>query len=362
MVKNYFLIFTALLCFEFSFTQANTLCSPQIDYITIQNISDVPTVSNNNDGTVTLTHPEQYITDIFSNYDIYEFYQSFPESTEFYTIVHNSKALINSIFYNVSSSIFEVQEYTFSPVDPNLITLLDNKTFKLISFCRDIPEVGETCEDNQVVVSNDFDLKIAFNYDSNLDIMNVETVNLSPCGNSFSVGMRGGYEDFTGTLDNKLQLWESELGISNESDVNDPCHYPELMFYGLLDISCFEGSNVGNLFVYPGTNTGQIILERETAIFSTDFMVFEEDNLSIEENSFTQMKPYKTVNNPYLQISNSENQSISIEILSLSGQIILKETPFETNSIALSNFAKGLYFIKLKTLNNQQKVFKFLNN
>ena len=361
MVKNYFLIITALLCFDFSFTQTNTLCSPQIDYITIENISDVPTVSYNSDGTVNLTHPEQYITDIFSNYDIYDFYQSFPESTEFYTIVHNSKDLINSIFDNVSSSIFEVQEYPYSPIDPNLITLLDNKIYKLVYYCSDIPEVEETCEDNQVVVSNDFDLKIAFNYDSNLDIMNIETVNLSPCGNSFSVGMRGGYEDFTGTLDNKLQLWESELGISIESDVNDSCFHPEIMLYGLLDISCFEGSNVGNLIVYPGTNTGQIILERETAIFSTDFMVFKEDNLSIDDNTLSQMKPFKSVNNPFLQISNSENKKVSIEILSISGKIILTETTFETNSIELSNFAKGLYFIKLKTLNNQQKLFKFLN-
>lgn len=368
MRKNYILVVLIVCFIELNFAQINILCSTQTDYIKIENTSDIPLVSDNGDGTVTLTHPDQSITDVFSDYVIYDFYQSYPNSNptgelfKYYSIVHGNKDLITTIFNSLPSSTFSVNEYTFSPIDSDLVTLLDNKTYKLKSYCSDIPEVGETCETNQVIVSNDFELKIAFNYDSNFDIIRAETVNSSPCGNSFSIGMKGGYEDFSGTLDNKLQLWESDSGTSSESNYNEPCFYPEEMLYGLLDIGCFQGRNVGNLLVYEGPNAGQIILERENATFSTDFIMFEEDVLSVEENQFSQIKPYKIAASPFLQISNSENQTLSIEILSISGQIILKEQPFEQNKILLTNFANGLYFIKLKSLNNQQKVYKFLNN
>ena len=367
MIKNYLPIVFALLCFEFVFAQTTLLCSPQNNNIKIENTSDIPTISSNPDGTVTLTHPDQNITDIFSQYIIYDFYQSYPSSTgelfKYYTISHGNKDLINSIFNNVSPDVFLIQEeYTFTPIDQSLITLLDNKIYKLIKYCSDVPEVGETCETTEVVVSNDFELKIAFNYDSNSDVIHAETVNETPCGNSFSIGLKGGYDDFSGSLDNKLQLWESDLGISSESEFSEPCHYVEEMLYGLLDIGCLEGRNYGNLNVYPGVSSGQIIFGRGNATFSTDFITFEEDGLSIDDIIFDQIKPFKTSNNPYLQISNSESQSLTVEIISGTGQTILQNTSFEMNTINLSNFSKGIYFIKLKSLNNQQKVFKFLNN
>ncbi|WP_165605870.1 hypothetical protein [Flavivirga aquatica] len=32
---------------------------------------DLPTITNNNDGTITLTHKEQLVTDIFAKYEIF---------------------------------------------------------------------------------------------------------------------------------------------------------------------------------------------------------------------------------------------------------------------------------------------------
>jgi len=367
MVKNYILIVLAFFCFEFCFAQINTLCSAQIDYIKIENNSDIPIVSNNSDGTITLTHPDQNITDIFSNYTIYDFYHSHPNSNpngelfKYYSIVHGNKDLITSIYDNVPSSIFLVDEYTFTAIDPNVITLLDNKTYKLKSYCSDVPENGDTCEDTTVLVPNDFELKITFNYDSSLDIIRAETINATPCGNSFSIGLKGGFNDFSGSMDNKVQLWESDLGISTESNFSDFCHYTEEMLYGLLDIGCFDGRNYGNLLIYEGLTSNQIIFQRENSIFSTDFMTFEEDNLSIDDINLAEMRPYRSSNNPYLQISNLNNKNVTVEIFNTTGQTIYKTNKFQNNSVNLSNYSQGLYFIRLSSeKNQQQKVFKFI--
>ena len=369
MKKAYILGLLFLLLNSISYAQPyQILCSEQTINIKIENTSDIPTFTDNGDGTITLNHSDQNISDIFNNYTIHDFFQAYPsanpegELIKYYTIVYNNRDLVNELHDYAYPEPFEFDRYESTPLSSSLIDLLDNKTYNLISLCSNESETSETCEGNEIIVASDFELKIAFNYDSNLDIIRAETVNSSPCGNSFSIGLRGGYDDLSGSLDNKVQLWESDFGISSESDGNEPCFYIEEMLYGLLDIGCLEGRNLGNLKIYEGTNNGQIILERDNGTFSNDFMTFQEDNLSIKDNVFEQIKPYKTSDNPYLQISNSENQSLTVEIISISGQTILQNTTFETNAINLSNFSKGIYFIKLKSLNNQQKVFKFLNN
>lgn len=368
MNKTYILTFVTLFFLELCIAQTNVLCSAQINYIKIENNSDIPTVTNNSDGTITLTHPDQNITDIFSNYTIYDFYHSYPNSNpngelfKYYSIVHGNKDLITSIYDNVPSNIFLVDEYTFTALDPNVITLLDNKTYRLKSYCSNVPEDGDTCEDTTVLVPNNFELKITFNYDSSLDIIRAETVNATPCGNSFSIGLKGGYNDYSGSLDNKVQLWESDLGISTESNFSDFCHYTEEILFGLLDIGCLEDRNYGNLLIYEGSTSNQIIFQRENSAFSTDFMTFEEDNLSLDDDvNLSEMRPYRNNNNPYLQVSNLDNKTISVEIFNTTGQAIYKIHKFQNNSINLSYYPQGLYFIRLTSEeSNQQKVFKFI--
>ncbi len=366
-VKNSIVIGLFILTYSLVFAQQSVLCSLQNDYIKIESTADIPTVTNNTDGTVTLTHQDQNITAIFANYIIYDFYQAFPNANpegelfKSYTIVHGNKALINTLYHTVSPDVFFIDyDYEYLPISTNLINLLDEKVYKLIRYCSDVPEVGEVCENNEQNVPDGFDLKIAFNYDPNTDTILAETLNLSSCGNKFAIGLKGGFDDGSaGSLDNILQLWESDLGTSTETNFSDPCHSIEAMLYSMLDIGCLE-FNYGNLKVNLGTNAGQIILERENGTFSTDFMTFQEDNLSVEESSLPMVRFFEI--NDYLTISNQNKNAFDIEIFNVSGKQIMRAIPFKNHRINLSNFSSGLYFIRLSNSNNQQKVFKFLKN
>jgi hypothetical protein len=55
-------------------------------------------------------------------------------------------------------------------------------------------------------------------------------------------------------------------------------------------------------------------------------------------------------------------QSVRLKVYNTSGQHILKTDAFEENTIDISQFQTGLYFIELSDLNNQHKIFKFLLN
>ncbi len=366
-VKNCVFIGLFIMASSLVFTQEAVLCALQNDYIKIESTADIPTVTSNPDSTVTLTHQDQNITAIFSQHIIYDFYQAYPnanpegELIKYYIIVHGNKALINALYNTVSPDVFFIDyDYEYLPIPTNLINLLDEKVYKLIKYCSDVPEVGEICENNEQNVPDGFNLKIAFNYDSNTDIILAETVNLSSCGNKFAIGLKGGFDDGSGgSLDNILQLWQSDLGTSTETNYSDPCHSIEAMLYSMLDIGCLE-FNYGNLKVNLGTSAGQIILERENGTFSTDFMTFEEDNLSVEESLLYTVRFFEI--NDYLNIPNQNENSFSIEILNVTGKQILKSKPFQNNTINVSTFSSGLYFIRVSTLNNQQKIFKFLKN
>ena len=365
--KNYILSFLFIVFTFIGKSQEAVLCSTQIDYVKIENSENIPTVTTNSDGTVTITHQDQNITDTFAAYTVYDFYQAFPNSTgvlsKYYNIVHQNRTLINELKNTVSPDIFYFDyDYTFTSVSSNIINLLDGKVYKLIKYCSDIPEVGESCQHNEQNVPEGFDLKITFDYDSTKDIMHAETIELSPCGNSFSIDLRGGSEECCYSMDIALQLWESDLGVFTETDYNSgPCHSIEQWLYSMLDIGC-QGYDyyVGNIKIYPINESGQIILERQTGIFSTDFMTFQEDNLSIEETTLAEIKIFE--NHNFLNISNKNNDLLTIEIFNTSGQQILKPRHFENNTINTSSFSNGLYFIKLTNLNNQQRVFKFLKN
>lgn len=87
------------------------LCATQIDYLKIE---DSATITTNTDGTVTITHQNLNITDIFAIYTIYDLYQANPNFTgelfKYYNIVHGNRALINKLKNTVSPGVF-VFEY-----------------------------------------------------------------------------------------------------------------------------------------------------------------------------------------------------------------------------------------------------------
>lgn len=368
-VKSYLIFCLIIIVSGVVEAQEAVLCPLQKDNIKIETTVDIPTVTNNPDGTVTLTHSDQNITDIFAQYTIHDFYQSFPSSNpdgelfKYYTLVHENRTLINELYNYVHPSIYLLDPYPNTTISSALINLLDNKTYKLIKYCTESSELGWTCPESDQQVPDDFELKIAFEYDAVNDLIHAETVGVSSCGNSFSINMKGGFDDGFGTTDNTLQLWESETGNSALLDYNQPCHNIESMLYSVLDIGCYENHNYGNIRVYANSGeTGQIVIERANVIFATDFLTFQDNALSVNDESFQNIKLFEIVGNPYLQIANLNNQSVSVEIYNTSVQLIERTKRFKENTLNISNLSSGLYFVKLSNLNNQQKVFKFLKN
>jgi len=321
-VKNYVLIYLFTITSCFLTAQQAVLCALQNHQIKIESAADIPAVTDNPDGSVTLTHQDQNITDIFAQDIVHDFYQSYPnanpegELIKYYTIVHGNRALINNLYDYGYPDTYFMEPYPNTAISTTLIDLLDNKTYKLTNYCTESSEEGWTCPEFEQNIPEGFELKITFEYDATNDMMHAETVGVSTCGNAFSISMKGGYDDGFGTTDNTLQLWESEAGNSTLTDYSQPCHYIENILYSVLDIACNEGHNYGNIRVDANNGeTGQFVLERENALFATDFLTFEDSSLSVEQYSFQNIKPFEIKGNPYLQISNLNNQQKTFKFL-----------------------------------------------
>ncbi|WP_055443694.1 T9SS type A sorting domain-containing protein [Lacinutrix himadriensis] len=350
-----FLVFNYL-----GFTQNTILCPLQETYLKIEDPVNVPSITNNPDGTITLTHTEAYITDVFANYVIHDFIQSFPNSSselrKYYNISFENRDLINELYATVPSSIFQLDNnYETTPISSNIINYLDGEVFDLTKYCSDIEEAGEYCEDNEQNVPNDFYLGMEFNYDATNDLMLATIIGSTPCGNSFSISLKGG------TVNNTLQLWISNPGTSTPSNYEDSCHYIEETLYGIIGVSCFEESHNGNIKINMDTGNDTLVLERHTSTFSTDFMTFTNHRLSTIDTDFEKIKLVSNYKNPYINFTNIENDNYKIEIFNVSGKQILKNKTFNNNSILSESFATGLYFIKLQN-NKKSRVFKFIKN
>lgn len=365
MKKNYITIAFFLIIITNSISQNKILCSIQYETIKIENPNNIPLVLDNNDGSITLTHSNQNITDIFANYKIYGFYQSFPNSNpsgelfKYYTISHGNKSLIEEL-YNYPD-VFIIEKYVSTSISADLIELLDGKTYNLVKHCYEADEYQIYCPENEKNIPVDFELKIAFTYDAEKEIMYAETKDLSSCGNYFKIGFKGGINFGNNASENTLSLWESENEVSTITDDNLSCHNIEQALYSALDIGCMN-FNIENIKINFGSKNGQFIIERATQIFSTNFFTFEQDILSVEKNFLDKIQVFQTSGNPYLQISNLTNESVTCEIYTISGQKVINSVKFENSMINISHLATGLYFVKISNLKNQQKVLKFLKN
>ncbi|NOY48009.1 MAG: T9SS type A sorting domain-containing protein [Chlorobi bacterium] len=354
-MKKHKITIVFLFVFFIGFSQ-NTILCPQIENpLKIENVNDVPIVTNNNDGTITLTHSQQYITDIFSNYIIYDFYQTFPNGSEnlqkYYTISFNDKDLINELKTSVPPEVFLIESnYINTLLSTEIISFLDGKKFNLSKY----QVTNDGCVNNclEQDVPNNFTLKVEFNYDSINDLLFMESIGLTPCGNSFYIALKGG------SVDNTLQLWESTANTISSHSFSDPCYNIENELYSMFDISC-NNYNIGDLIPTINIENNTLFLWRSNQIFGFHSATFKEDTLSLEELILEDLRLYEIDGNPYLQISNSNN-SLYIEIYSITGKVILKKTLFEDNKILINQLSNNLYFIKVNNSQNQFKVFKFI--
>ncbi|MFI1771938.1 T9SS type A sorting domain-containing protein [Thalassobellus citreus] len=360
MKISYFKLVIILFISSLGFSQKPLLRSGIDYYFSIENNINVPTVNKNNDGTITLTHQEQYITDIFAKYEIYDFHLTNPDSSQKrFTINFNSKDLINELAQNVPDEVFyNLGSFKTSAISQDIITALDGLNFDVMKYMSNYDEL---CGDCPIVheVPDDFKLSVTFNYNIEKDVLYMKSNGVSPCGNEFYITLKGGNPD-NGT--NRLQLWESNSISTTISDNSQPCNNIEYTLYSILGIYN-NGYSSGNFKTSINSETNHIDLYlTDDPIAGSHHIELSEEKLSITDELFKQIKPFQTKENPYLQISNIGNQNIHIDIYSITGQKIISNKIFKNNSIDISNFQKGVYLIKLSNTNKQQKVFKFLKN
>ncbi len=121
-MRKIFVLFTCLLISSFAF------CNPRFNfYIEFSDFSNVPTVINNNDGTINLTTTNNDINIIYSNYDIYSFEQIAPFAINLnlqktYSIECNDIQLMYDLKNNFPSIYLKVEQYSapqplFTPND-----------------------------------------------------------------------------------------------------------------------------------------------------------------------------------------------------------------------------------------------------
>jgi len=121
--RNYFFICFFIIASGLVKAQEAVLCALQNDYIKIESTADIPAVTNNPDGTVTLTLLDQNITYIFAQHIIYDFYQAYPnanrdgELIKYYTIVHGNRALINKLYNTSGQQIVQTKTFEENTLD-----------------------------------------------------------------------------------------------------------------------------------------------------------------------------------------------------------------------------------------------------
>ncbi|MEM6515795.1 MAG: T9SS type A sorting domain-containing protein [Bacteroidota bacterium] len=373
-MKKIYILALIISCFSIDFmsSQEDVICSAPDARIYFSSADNIPEVSTNSDGTVTLTSSDENLTDIFNNYVIYDFYRTYPDSSsdffsKIYTIIFETKDLIEDLLFNVSSEDYEFFEGEFydlslpirNPIDASTITALDNKTFELIAY----QNVFDGCDGDCgfIQLSGDDNLLIEFNYDETQDLILAESITETPCGNDFAFALAGGNpQGFTNT-DNQLQLWQAENLSATMVNFNDPCYHLEFTINNILDIGCNDTYNYGNITLNVDANLeeGEMSLRRLNAIFGFDVLLFTEADLSVEEKPMKNLFFFEQEGNPYLQISNL-NEQTELQIFDLSGRVCLEQQKFQNNKIDVSHLESGLYLINTVGMNNQQKIVKFL--
>lgn len=371
MKHNYFLEFLFLFISCFGFAQQTILCEGVSTYIKFQSEEYVPNITENDDGTITLLFSENYITNIFAKYEIYEIKHVFSSSTReslqnMYIINFDSKDLIIESQQNISSGIFYFPNYPLdNPNTPNIpeeiISVLDGKSFYVTKY-NSIGEhnYGAPMEN----VPDDFKLKIIFNYDTNKDILYAENDGVTPCGNEFSIGLFGAtsYDDTSSNEFEGLQLWETISITTTPSEYSQTCHNIENILYYILGL-CRSADLPfpTKIEIDNSEEVNSVTLRTDTGTFGENIIELSQSLLSLEKNNLEQIKLITSKSNPYIEFSNLKNSTYDIEIFSILGEKIREKTPYNQNSISLKTSAKGLYIIKLSNSSNQFKTFKYIN-
>ncbi len=363
-----------LLFVNLSFSQTSYLCPSQTAGFKIEHETDVPIITNNDDGTITLTHPEDYINEIFSEYVILDFWQVYPTSNsenlrKTYAVEYLSKDLIVDLSTTVPNTIFyayvdynHAAEFSYSPLETEIITFVDDKTFKLKqSIYTD--EYGCNVDCPLQDVPEYYDLYVEFDYELDSDTLIMQLVNNTPCGNNFSIKFKGGNSNDLYDPDNYLTLQTWELIPITEQEIdfsNPPCDAIEFELYALLNISC-QNSAFGNFKVTIDEPNSSINLYRDHVLFGYHEFRFEDASLSLNEfDDLQDVFVFEKQDNPFLQIANLKSETFDIEIFDISGQQLIDKTNYKEQTVRVDHLKSGVYFVRLSDDSGNLMTTKFL--
>lgn len=351
MKISYFKLVVILFISSFGFSQ-ETILSSEINEVLY--FKDLPTITYNNNGTITLTHNDQFITNIFAKYEIYDF-NEIDVGNKWYVLSFNNKDLIVELSEKVSSEIIDIingyigfSNYTATPINPEFIEFVDGKKF---SITNSIIIWSDKAPNTKEDIPNDFDLKVEFNYNTDDDLLLMKNVGDTPCGNSFSIGIKG-------TSNNNLTLWKTHKTTPISSLNTESYCEIERALYTILDLN--DGS-AGDIYYSMNTENSTLKISKNTPAFGYLEVTFQEESLSTQRHHFSKLKFYETNSSPCLHVKNIQNKEFYIEIKSINGKTLQTKRILKDNNINISILPSGIYFIKIYTpVLNQIKVFKFL--
>ena len=316
-------------------------CLVQRFNISIEEASNIPSVVNNSDNTVTLVHSEQYITDIFSNYTIYSFEQAFPEATSdallrWYTVECESKSLINELYDNVPTTTFFINnDFEGYAISQTFKDFFDGQRFRFSEFnsTSDLDPCTFGCPLDPV--PNDFELLVDFSYDAQNDVLVMTTTNATPCGTEF----RFSFKERSSTPGEGLVLWESE-----KQECFDMFQTANCITESTLYSSLFTGPS--SLELINGEDFKMTTLN---GVFGEDNILFTREVLSVDRFSLEkeiQIHPNPLADYIHIKADNAIIRKVSVFNL-LGKQVITSKG--NTKDVNVSQLQSGIYLCRIET-------------
>lgn len=364
MKKLQYALFLGLLFCLHSFSQ--NICQNIYASMFIENNVDIPSVTENGDGTITLVHPDQAITNVFANYTIYGFERTFPATNsellmKYYTVFTDTNDLFVTIQNEISDAIYVIdQDYSIPSAVPNdLVNFVHGKSFDIhgvVSFTDLDGCFYPNCP--FIEGSVNYPITINFNYDANQDLLFVETDATTPCGNSFSIAMKA-----TSTSNNEigLQIWSIDE-VTDGGNTDQDCHQIEYLIFTVFEILCSNDfdNNSASRFLIDEDN-GEVVFLKNNLLFGEDIVVLKDNTFSVSDNVFALLSIFQPAGKEYLQLVNNLDAHITASILTTSGKLVVQDQLATNNQIDISSLSKGVvYFVQLKNSENQVKYIKFI--
>mgnify|MGYP003628176960 CR=1 FL=1 len=333
---------TACLLFTNFLSFSQKTCIFQSAIIRIDNEQNIPVIHENASAeTITLTHNEQFITDIFAKYDIYEFKKAFPNPTSeslknLYSISFANKDLINELFNEVSNEVFFIDsKFEGTNVDQHIIDIFSQPksyTLKNFIFTSDAASCSFDCDLNPIPEDLNLSIKIFFN-DENSQLV-IENNEVTSCGNSFKLQFKNAVD-----TENELILWEA---ISE-----NPC-FDATSNLCEIERTFFETISSGFSLI---KNENSIVLKSPNQVFGENVFSFEEKSLSIlneEFDKFLLNLPNPITNFIDLKTIMQEVTISKVLVFDSLGKNLI-ETKKNLEIIDTSILTAGIYFLQLET-------------